>query len=185
MAKKKDGDEARSNLLIAALGVVPTPEREAWDHGWAYEDYRRSERAAISGSDGPVTLTPEALSAWELAHVSLSRERSVRSRWDEDEIGGLLASLVVTASERAVELRKQFLESALQRFRSAGPAFITQLVQMCRGAVRPSLLVMCSSVKQTTRFSNWPTPLLRAALSSLQGSGDGGLRSVSSRAFSN
>lgn len=128
MAKKKDGDEARSNLLTAAMGVVPAPEREAWDHGWAYEDYRRSERAAISGSDGPVALIAEALSAWELAYIALSRDRSVRARWNDDEIGGLLASLVVAASERAVEVREQFLESALHRFRSGGPAFITQLV---------------------------------------------------------
>ena len=121
-------DAVLASLMHAASGVIPAPGREPWEYGWAFDDYRRSERAALPGPDGPVCFTAEALASWEAALERLSKEGAVRLRWEDEEVGGLVASLTVAASAHADEERRRFLTSALERFRSAGPAFVTQLI---------------------------------------------------------
>ncbi|WP_157805154.1 HEPN domain-containing protein [Mumia flava] len=115
-------------LMKAADGVTPAPGREPWEHGWRFEEYRRSDRAAITGRDGPVCLVPKALTVWEQALAELWKDRGVRARWSEEERWGLIASLTVAASERDSEKRRPFLAEMVRRFCSAGPAFIAQMV---------------------------------------------------------
>lgn len=124
----KGEDLVLSSLMHAASGVIPAPGREPWEYGWAFEDYRRSDSAALPGVDGPVCLTTEALASWETGLEHLSKENSVRLRWDDEEVGGLIASLTVAASAYDLDERRQFLTEALRRIRSAGPAFVTQLI---------------------------------------------------------
>lgn len=114
--------------MKAADGVIPAPGREPWEYGWCIEEYRRSNRAALPGSEGPVCLTPEALTEWEEALAEIWKDPGVRARWSEEERWGLIASLTVAASERHSEERRPFLAAMVQRFCSAGPAFIAQMI---------------------------------------------------------
>ena len=114
-------------FLDAAEGIIPAPGRKAWDHGWAYEDYRRSGRAALTGPHGSVTMTPEALSSWETAVERLLGERRVRARWDLEEFWEIAGSLAVAASIQGTDART-FLTGALDRIRSVGPAFTLQMI---------------------------------------------------------
>lgn len=117
-----------TKLLEAAAGVIATPDREPWEYGWSSDSYRRSPAAALSGSNGPVSFTREALAVWETAAELLWRDKGVGSRWSAEERWGLLASLTVAASEISNETREEYLASALRKFTSCRPAFVSQLI---------------------------------------------------------
>lgn len=125
-------------LAVAAGGVVPAPGREPWENGWSIEEYRRSDRAALRGSQGPVCLTAEALTTWERAQEELWKNRSVRARWSESERWGLIASLTVATSERDPEERLAFLSAMVSDFCSGGPAFVAQMVSNVRWTAEPT-----------------------------------------------
>ena len=82
----------------AAVHIVGAPGLEPWDYGWVLPEYRASASAALAGPNGPVTISPEGRGAYAKAVELLSREASVRERWDLEELWGVVASLVAGAS---------------------------------------------------------------------------------------
>jgi hypothetical protein len=126
-----------SQLLTAAQGVVPAPDREVWEHGWAIQDHRRSGRAAWPGQEGPVCLTPDALGAYESAVEELWRDKAIRARWRHEEVWRLVASATVQASQLDDAERQGFLASKLDLMGRAGPAFVAQLISNVAWTTKP------------------------------------------------
>src|SRR5258708_7481330 len=90
-------------LTLAASEIIPVPNREPWNYGWCVEEYRHSERAALTSSKGPVTMNEQGISAYEDTLTELLKDGKVRDRWETEELWGVVALLVVRASEKAEE----------------------------------------------------------------------------------
>jgi hypothetical protein len=119
-------DPVQRNLELAVTHVVAAPEREPWTYGWAYEDYRQSEKAAFDGPSGPLSMSAEGLDAFEKAMNVLLKEADVRKRWSGEELWGLLATMTGVARER--EDPKSFVRGALRRIREAPQALSVVLI---------------------------------------------------------
>jgi hypothetical protein len=104
-------------LELAALNVKPVPNRKPWDHGWMSTDYRRSDHAAITTADGPVTIVGEGLEAWEEAATRLLKEARITARWEPEEFWGVLAGMVAAAA--SAENPGEFIEDSLSKLRNA------------------------------------------------------------------
>jgi len=123
------GNQSIEELLnLAASEVVPAPEREPWQYGWCLKEYRRSEDAALDGADGPVSLTQDGIEAFESAVSKLLRENQVRERWDPEELWGVVASLIVVASEEEAGERSAFIKESLEKLQKCGRALTIQLI---------------------------------------------------------
>jgi hypothetical protein len=122
VARDRDAEAARL-LLSAAATIAPASSgTEAWDYGWCSADYRNSGSAAMSSSDGPVSLTSEGIRAFEAAMELLLGLEAVRARWDADELWSVVASLMLFVRSTNADP----LQSARQirRLRTAGPALV-------------------------------------------------------------
>lgn len=124
--RRMDGPAVIELLTIAAANVAPAPGRKAWNCGWCLPEYRRSNEAAISRSDGPLTLTAEGLTAFEDAVGILLRESAVRSRWDPKELWGIVVSMLAEASRASNP--EQYVRTAVARLQSTGPALTIMLL---------------------------------------------------------
>jgi len=113
-------------LAVASSNVVPTPGREPWTQGWYVREYRHSDEAALPGPKGPVTLSSDGLVSLENAAEMLLREKAVLDRWDPEEFWGVLASLVVAASDRRDS--KAFLKSKVKLLRTIGRSLTIDLI---------------------------------------------------------
>ena len=113
-------------LAFAATHVVPTPGREPWGYGWAFPDYRHSDRAALEGCDGPVTFSDSGISAFEEAVTRLLKEQKIRARWDIERFWGDVASMVVTAFQKS-DINK-FIDRYVASLRTVGPTLTVQLI---------------------------------------------------------
>ncbi|MFH9039477.1 hypothetical protein ACH4FA_08975 [Streptomyces sp. NPDC017966] len=125
-------------LTKAATTIKEAPDAEPWDYGWFLPDYRRSERAALDSPDGPVTMTPDGVSAYEEAVESLLNQASIRDRWDGEEIWGLVASLVVTASQTGDA--SGFITRNLPKIIKPSPALVVFPVANIEWSDAPMLL---------------------------------------------
>jgi hypothetical protein len=83
-------------LVKAAAGRIAAPGREEWSIGWSAETYRRSDRAAVSTDEGPMTFDPPSLEAYEQAVELLLSERKIRDTWDAEDFWGIVADMVAT-----------------------------------------------------------------------------------------
>jgi Apea-like HEPN len=113
-------------LVAAASKVIPAPDREPWVYGWCLEGYRHSERAALSSSQGPVTLSNDGIVSLEKAAEALLRQQQIKDRWDTKEFWGLLASLVVATSEKKDSL--SFLGENVNLLRTIGRSLNIDLI---------------------------------------------------------
>ena len=130
MLRIVSGNDAQSiteQLSFAASQVEPAPDREPRDRGWFLEKYRHSERASLTSSRGPVTMTSQGVAAFEAAVTRLTRESQIRDRWKTEEFWGVVASLVVAASERAEE-RTEIVQRGIDYLRRSSRALTIQLV---------------------------------------------------------
>jgi hypothetical protein len=85
-------------LTKAANSVVPAVGGDPWEYGWSQPDYRHSDLAALSDPRGPMTMTKSGLIAYEDAMECLLKDEAVGTRWSEDQLWGVVASLAVDAS---------------------------------------------------------------------------------------
>jgi Apea-like HEPN len=113
-------------LTFAASQVIPAPDRKPWRYGWSSDEYRHSDAAALSGAQGPVTLTGEGIASWEKAAEELLRHQQIKDRWDAEQFWGLLASFVVTASE--TEDPTKFLATNVALLRTIGRTLNLELI---------------------------------------------------------
>lgn len=113
-------------ILCAAEQVQEVPDREPWDYGWCVLKYRRSDRAALSGPHGSVTIPSEVLRGWEDAVQQLLREPAIQARWDKEEFWGIIGSLTVAAHYH--QSPSAMLMSGLHRLRAAPQTLTLQLV---------------------------------------------------------
>lgn len=121
-----DIDSIVELLAAAASEVIPALGREPWEYGWCLEGYRHSDEAALPSSQGPVTLSNNGIASWEKAAEALLRQQQIKDRWDTGEFWGLLASLVIAASERANGL--SFLKKNVNLLRTIGRALNIDLI---------------------------------------------------------
>lgn len=128
MRKPYSDDAVIEGLLLGAASIVPAPDREAWDYGWAYEDYRHSPGAALTGVSGTVTIERAAIAPWEAAVLRLLRDPKIRTRWEADEFWSIMTSLTVDLASRDIDTRAEIVQDRLQKLREAGPAFTVQLL---------------------------------------------------------
>lgn len=128
-------------ILQAADHIVDVPEREAWNYGWAYADYRRSPRAAMAGRAGSVTIQPCAIDGWEAAVTHLLDEPAIQARWDAEEFWSVVVSLTLGTSRREPTERATFARERLRELREAGPAFTINLVANVAWGDRPPLVL--------------------------------------------
>jgi hypothetical protein len=138
----KSGTQPVAELLtLAASAVVPAPDREPWDRGWCLESYRQSEDAALSSPEGPVTLTSQGIKTYKDAVTKLLHENKIRDRWEDEEFWGLVAvTVVVAASQLAVEDRLAYVEDEIDYLRNCGKALTVQLVANVTWGRAPLLL---------------------------------------------
>jgi hypothetical protein len=118
--------DALEAILRAAERIQEVPDREPWNYGWCAPEYRRSDRAALSGPHGSVTIPAEVLRSWEDAVEQLLREPAVRARWDGEEFWSVVGSLTVEAHYHPDP--SDIIKSGLHRLRAAPPALTLQLV---------------------------------------------------------
>jgi hypothetical protein len=110
-------------LLDASEHLVPAEtEDKPWVYGWSLDDYRRSPRAALPGTDEPITFDADGLAAYEDAMASLLREPAIQRRWDPPWFWGKIAMLLVRAA--ASEDRRRYLTAELSRLRECGPSLV-------------------------------------------------------------
>lgn len=121
-------DQVLVDLNAAAAGVVSVPDRQVWEYGWAYEKYRHSGQAALSSNSGPVTIALDVMGHFESAVLRLASDQRVRCRWGDEELWGVVAALVVAASERQGDKRVDLLKRAVDTLRTVPEAFISQLI---------------------------------------------------------
>lgn len=139
MAKTADIGSLIKLLSSAAAHVMPAPGREPWDYGWGVEEYRHSDAAALSGSEGPVTIAREGIEDFELAIVELLKDQRFRERWEREESWGIIGSLIVAASEQTSSIDK-FLEGNIVMLQSCPPALTLQLVANVIWGIEPQVL---------------------------------------------
>jgi hypothetical protein len=126
---KNDAPSIAELLVTAAAAVVPAPGCEPWDHGWCLDSYRKSEDAALSSFRGPMTLNSQGIKAYEDAVMRLLQESKISARWDPEEFWELVAvTVVLSASEIAVEERPVYVQEKIDFLRNAGKALTVQLV---------------------------------------------------------
>lgn len=121
-----DVDSILELLGFASSQVIPAPDREPWTYGWCVEGYRHSEAAALPSSKGPVTLSGEGIASWEKAVEALLGHSQIKDRWDSEEFWGLLASLVIAASER--KNSSAFLKKNISLMRTIGRSLNINLI---------------------------------------------------------
>ncbi|MFI7409258.1 hypothetical protein ACIBU0_11395 [Streptomyces sp. NPDC049627] len=109
-------------LAKAAMTIKEAPGIDPWDYGWCLPEYRQSEGAALSSTNGPVTMTPEGISAYEGAVEALLNQASARDRWDAKEFWGLVASLVVAAFE--AKDPSAFIDRNISKLLKPSPALV-------------------------------------------------------------
>ena len=97
---RADTDSIIKLLVFASSQIIPAPSQVPWDNGWSEEEYRHSNSAALQGKKGPVTLSGEGIASFEKAAEALLNQQQIKDRWDTENFWGLLAHLVVVASER-------------------------------------------------------------------------------------
>ena len=113
-------------LVVASSNVVPAPGREPLTQGWYIRQYRHSDEAALPGPKGPVTLSSDGLTSFEDATEMLLREKAVLDRWDPEELWGVVASLVVDASD--CKNSKDFLKNKVKLLRTSGRSLTIDLI---------------------------------------------------------
>jgi hypothetical protein len=159
-------DKVASGFAIAAQHITPVPGAETWTYGLGYEDYRASGRAVFDGPLGPSSFTGEGLSAFEDAMRVLLGEPAVRQRWQQEELWGLMASMLAAAAASAGP--PDFIGDALKRIRGAGQALTIVLIAnvswpgppleiagMVVGSANESFL---DSVREVSAGRTAPTP---------------------------
>ncbi|MFF0028918.1 hypothetical protein ACFYS7_12070 [Streptomyces avermitilis] len=109
-------------LAKAAATITEAPGTDPWTYGWSLPEYRQSEGAALDSTNGPVTMTPEGISAYEEAVEAVLGQASARDRWDVEELWGLVASFCVAASE-ARDLRA-FIDREISKLLKPSPALV-------------------------------------------------------------
>ncbi|GLW31452.1 HEPN domain-containing protein [Actinoplanes regularis] len=122
MAGRPKRPEAVDLLVSALEHLQAAPGRTPWDHGWCVEDYRRSEQAALTSPNGPVSFQPKGVDLFEQAVMALLSRNGVRERWVSEEIWGLVASLLVHASISADSAA--VLAAGLATIEKAQPALV-------------------------------------------------------------
>jgi Apea-like HEPN len=124
----EDGEaQSITELLTSASGqVLPASGREPWAYGWAFPDYRHSDRAALKGRQGPVTLSDIGIAAFEKAVTRLLKEQKIRDRWEAESFWGMLAAMVVSASERNDP--NEFISGYVEALRTVGPTLVIHLI---------------------------------------------------------
>ncbi len=126
---KNDAQSVTELLVTAVSAVVSAPDREPWDYGWYSESYRQSKDAALSGSNGPVTIGDQGIAAYEAAVTQLLKDDKVSARWEADEFWGLVAvTVVVAASELPENERLAYIEGKIDYLKNTGKALTVQLV---------------------------------------------------------
>ncbi|MFH9893424.1 hypothetical protein ACH4OQ_24535 [Streptomyces luteogriseus] len=113
-------EQIAARLTEAAETIKEAQDLTPWNYGWSLPEYRRSEKAALSSPNGPVTMSTTGVAAYEEAVESLLKQASVRDRWDSKEIWGLVASLVAVANTK--ENCREFIDANLPRIIKPGPA---------------------------------------------------------------
>ena len=86
-----------------------------------------------------MTMSSEGLAAFEAAVTSLLRQAQIRDRWTAEEFWGVVASLVVAASEET-EARVKILQRGVDYLRHASRALTVQLVANVTWNRRPLVL---------------------------------------------
>lgn len=140
-------------LVEAAAQLVPAPGRTPWVNGWGISEHRNSEDAALPSAGGSVTLTGPGLVSYENAVKRLQNEPAVCERWAVDELWGVVALVLVGASESASAIEVVRLQ--LARLRCAKPTLVLLLVANISWTATP--LVMADTV-----LGQVGDPLLRA-----------------------
>lgn len=112
-------------LSFASSQVIPAPDREPWTYGWFSESYRHSDAAALPSSQGPVTIGSDGIASWEKAAEALLSQQQIKDRWDAKEFWGVLADLVVAASEQN---NSSFLADNVELLRTADRALNIDLI---------------------------------------------------------
>ena len=78
--------------------------------------------ASLSVGPGPVTLALEGLAAYGQAMERLLREGEIRMRWEEKELWGLVASMVVAAHYDKDP--RGLIQRGVRRLRQAQPVLV-------------------------------------------------------------
>ncbi|MFF2098146.1 hypothetical protein [Streptomyces sp. NPDC058202] len=139
-------------LDVAAAAIKDAPGIDPWQHGWCVSEYRNSGKAALPSSGGPVTMTTEGISAYEQAVAAFLKQAPARDRWDAEELWGLVASLVVAASES--KNPRHFIDLNILKVLKPSPALVAFPVANVEWGDEPRLLGnKCVIGKAGTRFS--------------------------------
>jgi len=111
-------------LIIAAANEVCAMRSDVdpWVYGWCTEEYRHSDIAALPGTQGPVGIGGAGVQAYEEAVNRLLKEPAIKERWDDKELWGMIATLVVAVSESTDP--EPVLAAALGRLREARPSIV-------------------------------------------------------------
>jgi hypothetical protein len=89
-------DQIVQDLVAATLTRRPTTV-DAWDYGWCVEEYRRSNRAAIThDASTTVQLSPEGVASLEKAMQAFLKVPAIRERYQTEELWGVVARAVGT-----------------------------------------------------------------------------------------
>jgi Apea-like HEPN len=113
-------------LTSASSQIVPARGRKPWVYGWAFSEYRHSDRAALQGRSGVVTFSDSGIAALEKAATRLLKEQKIRDRWEAEPFWGMLASAIVAASE--LTDAEDYINSYLSEIRTVGPTLTIQLI---------------------------------------------------------
>lgn len=85
------------NDLVTAAQTRQPVQADAWDHGWGVEEYRRSNRAAMTHDASiAVRMSPEGVASFEKAMQAFLKVPAIRERYDADELWGVVAREIGT-----------------------------------------------------------------------------------------
>jgi Apea-like HEPN len=116
--RRPDAIDAAVTHLLAAARSREVASAEPWDYGWAFPDYRRSAKAAMSHSGTvAVRFSENGVEQFEKAAEGMLRHPVIKDRYDREEFWSILASAVATlpldapepALEQAVRARAERL----------------------------------------------------------------------------
>ncbi|MCE9674055.1 hypothetical protein LY474_40320 [Myxococcus stipitatus] len=106
--------------------LEPRGSKKPWVYGWCSQVHRYSAQALVPfDSERVVRFTQQGVEAIESAVVSLLRQASFRAIWDEEEIWGIVASMVATLPMDGMEQHvRDELDKRLKHLMSPGPSLV-------------------------------------------------------------